>query len=77
MRICMSFPCPQEDPYVMARDNGLEGYCIDLLQKLSETLHFKYEVAVVKDGKYGALSPNGNWTGMIGEIVRKVNVADK
>ncbi|XP_066493833.1 probable glutamate receptor [Tiliqua scincoides] len=60
-----------EDPYVMARDNGLEGYCIDLLQKLSETLHFKYEVAVVKDGKYGALSPNGNWSGMIGEIVRK------
>ncbi|XP_020666075.3 putative glutamate receptor [Pogona vitticeps] len=60
-----------EDPYVMARGTELEGYCIDLLEKLSETLHFKYKVGVVKDGKYGALSPNGSWSGMIGEVVRK------
>ncbi|XP_053136811.1 probable glutamate receptor [Hemicordylus capensis] len=60
-----------EDPYVMARDTELEGYCIDLLEKLSEMLHFRYKVGVVKDGKYGALSPNGNWSGMIGEVVRK------
>ncbi|XP_077167964.1 putative glutamate receptor [Paroedura picta] len=60
-----------EDPYVMARDTELEGYCIDLLEKLSEMLHFRYKVGVVKDGKYGTLSPNGSWTGMIGEIVRK------
>ncbi|XP_063001599.1 probable glutamate receptor [Elgaria multicarinata webbii] len=60
-----------EDPYVMARGTELEGYCIDLLEKLSQMLHFKYKVGVVKDGKYGTLSPNGNWTGMIGEVVRK------
>ncbi|XP_054857751.1 probable glutamate receptor [Eublepharis macularius] len=60
-----------EDPYVMARGTELEGYCIDLLEKLSEMLHFKYKVGVVKDGKYGSMSTNGNWSGMIGEIVRK------
>ncbi|XP_003229279.3 probable glutamate receptor [Anolis carolinensis] len=60
-----------EDPYVMAKGTELEGYCIDLLEKLSEMLHFKYKVGVVKDGKYGVLSPNGNWSGMIGEVVRK------
>ncbi|XP_044301252.1 probable glutamate receptor [Varanus komodoensis] len=60
-----------EDPYVMARGTELEGYCIDLLEKLSLMLHFKYKVGVVKDGKYGALGPNGNWSGMIGEVVRK------
>lgn len=60
-----------EDPYVMARGTELEGYCIDLLEKLSEMLHFRYKVGVVKDGKYGTLGTNGNWTGMIGEIVRK------
>lgn len=60
-----------EDPYVMARGSELEGYCIDLLEKLSESLHFRYKVGVVKDGKYGALAPNGSWSGMIGEVVRK------
>ncbi|XP_042334671.1 probable glutamate receptor [Sceloporus undulatus] len=60
-----------EDPYVMARGTELEGYCMDLLEKLSQMLHFKYKVGVVKDGKYGILSPNGNWSGMIGEVVRK------
>lgn len=67
-------PCSdlQENPYAMVRGAELEGYCIDLLQKLSEMLHFKYKVGIVKDGKYGRLSSNGSWSGMIGEIVRKV-----
>ncbi|KAM6434858.1 putative glutamate receptor isoform 1-T3 [Liasis olivaceus] len=60
-----------EDPYVMVRGTELEGYCIDLLEKLSEMLHFKYKVGIVKDGKYGSLSSNGSWSGMIGEVVRK------
>ncbi|KAK9392088.1 putative glutamate receptor [Crotalus adamanteus] len=60
-----------ENPYAMVRGSELEGYCIDLLQKLSEMLHFKYKVGIVKDGKYGRLSSNGSWSGMIGEIVRK------
>uniref|UniRef100_A0A8C5S3G1 Glutamate receptor n=1 Tax=Laticauda laticaudata TaxID=8630 RepID=A0A8C5S3G1_LATLA len=60
-----------EDPYVMVRGPELEGYCIDLLEKLSEMLHFKYKVSIVKDGKYGTLGSNGSWLGMIGEVVRK------
>uniref|UniRef100_A0A8D0BQN2 Glutamate receptor n=1 Tax=Salvator merianae TaxID=96440 RepID=A0A8D0BQN2_SALMN len=60
-----------EAPYVMARGTELEGYCIDLLEKLSKMLNFKYKVGIVKDGKYGGLGPSGNWSGMIGEVVRK------
>ncbi|XP_070615194.1 probable glutamate receptor [Erythrolamprus reginae] len=60
-----------EDPYVMVKGSGLEGYCIDLLEKLSEMIHFKYKVSIVKDGKYGRLGANGNWSGMIGEVLRK------
>ncbi|XP_065594000.1 probable glutamate receptor [Cyrtonyx montezumae] len=60
-----------EDPYVMVRSAELEGYCIDLLKALASMLHFSYRVKVVGDGKYGAISSNGNWTGMIGEILRK------
>lgn len=62
----------QEDPYVMVRSAELEGYCIDLLKALASMLHFSYKVKVVGDGKYGAISSNGNWTGMIGEILRQV-----
>uniref|UniRef100_A0A8V0Z4P4 Kainate binding protein n=1 Tax=Gallus gallus TaxID=9031 RepID=A0A8V0Z4P4_CHICK len=60
-----------EDPYVMVRSAELEGYCIDLLKALASMLHFSYKVKVVGDGKYGAISPSGNWTGMIGEILRQ------
>ncbi|NXD10907.1 GLRK protein, partial [Nothocercus nigrocapillus] len=61
----------QEDPYVMVRSTELEGYCIDLLKALAAMLHFSYKVKVVGDGQYGAVSSKGNWTGMIGEIIRQ------
>ncbi|PKU34411.1 hypothetical protein llap_15284 [Limosa lapponica baueri] len=60
-----------EDPYVMVRSAELEGYCIDLLKALASMLHFSYRVKVVGDGQYGAVSSTGNWTGMIGEILRR------
>ncbi|NWS54334.1 GLRK protein, partial [Chunga burmeisteri] len=60
-----------EDPYVMVRSAELEGYCIDLLKALAAMLHFSYKVKVVSDGRYGAVSSNGNWTGMIGEVLRQ------
>ncbi|XP_062449193.1 probable glutamate receptor [Rhea pennata] len=60
-----------EDPYVMVRSAELEGYCIDLLKALAAMLHFSYKVKVVGDGQYGAISSKGNWTGMIGEIMRQ------
>ncbi|XP_068704921.1 glutamate receptor 2-like [Montipora foliosa] len=47
------------------------GYCMDLLNELARTLHFAYEVYIVPHGKYGALTENGTWNGMIGELDRK------
>jgi len=69
---CVLSPQMQEDPYVMVRSTELEGYCIDLLKALAAMLHFSYKVKVVGDGQYGAVSSSGNWTGMIGEILRQV-----
>ncbi|NXF88326.1 GLRK protein, partial [Eubucco bourcierii] len=60
-----------EDPYVMVRSAELEGYCMDLLKALAAMLHFSYKVKVVGDGQYGAISATGNWTGMVGEILRQ------
>lgn len=63
----------QEYPYTMSKGHELEGYCIDLLFQLSEKLNFTYKVHLVKDNRYGAMDPSGNWNGMIGEIIRGVS----
>ncbi|XP_071037361.1 glutamate receptor ionotropic, kainate 2-like [Parasteatoda tepidariorum] len=66
------------DPYVMLKNssdplignNRFEGFCIDLIERLSEVLHFSYEIKLVDDGDYGNKFPNGSWSGMIGEVMR-------
>uniref|UniRef100_A0A4W3HWJ8 Glutamate receptor n=1 Tax=Callorhinchus milii TaxID=7868 RepID=A0A4W3HWJ8_CALMI len=44
------------------------GYCIDLLEHLSEDLHFEFDLYIVGDGKYGAWK-NGGWTGLVGDLL--------
>ncbi|XP_063003182.1 glutamate receptor ionotropic, NMDA 3B [Elgaria multicarinata webbii] len=44
------------------------GYCIDLLEKLSEDLPFDFDLYIVGDGKYGAWK-NGRWTGLVGDLL--------
>ncbi|XP_069820417.1 glutamate receptor ionotropic, NMDA 3A [Dendropsophus ebraccatus] len=44
------------------------GYCIDLLEKLSEDLNFDFDLYIVGDGKYGAWK-NGHWTGLVGDLL--------
>jgi len=56
----------------MSKGSQLEGYCMDLLSELSKKLGFKYSVHLVKDNNYGRQDDNGDWNGMIGEVVRGV-----
>ncbi|MEE6487504.1 hypothetical protein FKM82_014924, partial [Ascaphus truei] len=44
------------------------GYCIDLLEKLSEDLRFDFELYIVGDGKYGACKDE-RWTGLVGDLL--------
>ncbi|KAK7889878.1 hypothetical protein WMY93_025438 [Mugilogobius chulae] len=44
------------------------GYCIDLLEKLSEDLGFEFDLYIVGDGKYGAWK-GGRWTGLVGDLL--------
>jgi len=55
-------------------EGGYHGYCVDLLQHLTKalTIPFSHEFRLVRDGKYGARESNGNWNGMIGELINKV-----
>ncbi|RDD40176.1 Glutamate receptor ionotropic, kainate 1 [Trichoplax sp. H2] len=45
-----------------------EGFMVDLLNRLSQDLKFKYELHLVPDGQYGAYR-NGSWDGMIKELL--------
>ncbi|CAH1778409.1 unnamed protein product [Owenia fusiformis] len=47
-----------------------EGYCADLAALVANKLKIKYELRVVKDGKYGSQLPNKTWNGMVGELTR-------
>uniref|UniRef100_A0A8C2X3Z6 Glutamate receptor n=1 Tax=Cyclopterus lumpus TaxID=8103 RepID=A0A8C2X3Z6_CYCLU len=47
------------------------GYCIDLLEKLSEDLGFEFDLYIVGDGKYGALK-GGRWTGLVGDLLNEL-----
>ncbi|XP_041802022.1 probable glutamate receptor [Chelmon rostratus] len=66
----LSITTIKEEPYTMSRGSDLEGYCVDLIYQLSKKLGFKYKLRLVKDSRYGSMDSSGNWSGMIGEVIR-------
>ena len=51
-----------------------EGYVVDLLQRLSRLLGFKYIIEPVRDGSYGSRDKTtGRWNGMIKDILDGVS----
>ncbi|CAL1291851.1 unnamed protein product [Larinioides sclopetarius] len=73
-------------PYMMKKqpessftgNDRYEGFCKDLLEKLSEQFGFKFIIQPVKDGGYGGVK-DGKWNGMVGELLRReadIAVAD-
>ncbi|XP_070554380.1 glutamate receptor ionotropic, kainate 3-like isoform X2 [Ptychodera flava] len=74
-----------EEPFIMERHNadekGLtgadryEGYCIDMLYALSEMMDFKFELELVKDGKFGSMDENGEWNGLVRELQDNADLA--
>lgn len=67
----------QDEPYVMlspTSPHGLEGYIVDLLDRISEVVPFHYDLHLVADGKgIGRRRKHGQWSGMIGELLREVS----
>ncbi|KAM3185923.1 hypothetical protein ACTXT7_005397 [Hymenolepis weldensis] len=71
-------PCPLP-PFMMEKKDAhgneikgeYEGFCVDLVEKLSQMIKFKYKVKAVSDGQFGIIV-NGSWNGMIGELLRRV-----
>ena len=64
----------EELPFVMKKTthpgNVYEGFCIDLLNKLKETLKFDYEIYPVPDNNFGSFDHvSKEWNGMVRELL--------
>lgn len=46
-----------------------EGFSIDLIKAISEIVNFNYTIKIVEDNRYGSKNVNGEWNGMIGELI--------
>ncbi|XP_024130747.1 glutamate receptor ionotropic, delta-2 [Oryzias melastigma] len=66
-----------EEPFVMVSENVLgkpmkyQGFSIDILDALSNYLGFKYDIYLAPEQKYGSLQSDGQWNGLMGELVFK------
>ncbi|XP_063860654.1 probable glutamate receptor [Scylla paramamosain] len=49
----------------------VSGAMGNVLQVLAQTLNFTYNIVIPEDGGWGSRRPNGSWTGMVGQLVRK------
>lgn len=64
----------QHPPFVIKDENsprGFKGYYIDLLDEIARALNFKYVIYEVEDGLYGILNDEGEWNGMMRELMDK------
>ena len=53
-----------------------QGLCIDLMDKLSEVMGFTYTISIVEDRRFGGQDENGNWMGLVGDLVNRVSYND-
>ncbi|PSN38557.1 Ionotropic receptor 25a [Blattella germanica] len=48
-----------------------KGYCIDLIDEIRNITKFDYDIFEAPDGKFGNMDENGEWNGMIKELILK------
>lgn len=51
------------------------GFAVDLIDVISQVLGFTYEIIIVHDGKFGSKLTNGEWDGIVGEILSGVSTS--
>ena len=68
-------------PFVYATINEdgekvYHGLCIDMMDKLSEMLGCSYRISTSEDRRIGGQDEDGNWFGLIGDLVNRVSNID-
>ncbi|XP_076446170.1 glutamate receptor ionotropic, kainate 3-like [Babylonia areolata] len=78
LRDCTAHVVMIEDPPFMMKkkdfssrkgNDRFEGFAVDLIKEVAEMLKFDYEIYLVHDGNFGSKQSDGQWNGMIGELL--------
>lgn len=64
----------QQNSAKSERNGDLEGFCIDLLNELSRMLQLKFDIRLVNDSQHGSRDRQGNWNGLIKDILDMVSL---
>ncbi|XP_068084209.1 ionotropic receptor 25a [Anabrus simplex] len=64
-------PFVYRDGYDEKGNEKFKGYCIDLLEEIRNLTQFNYVIYHVKDNKSGNMDEEGNWNGMIKDLMDK------
>ena len=67
----------KRDHKVRAGNDRFEGFAVDLIAEVAKMLNFDYDIYLVHDGKFGSKLADGNWNGMVGELLAGVCVSNK
>lgn len=60
--------------YIMRKGNDrFQGFAVDLIAEVAKMLDFEYEIHLVHDGNFGSRQANGDWNGMVGELLAGVS----
>ena len=59
-------------PKEVSGNARFRGFVPDVMEHLKDMLDFNYELYTVPDGQFGAKMDNGEWNGMIGEVLSGV-----
>lgn len=66
----------EEEPYLTRDGSNFKGFIPELMDKIAKKENIAYELSVVADNKYGMKGSDGNWNGLIGEVMnRKAEMA--
>lgn len=64
----------KRDYKVRTGNDQYEGFAVDLIKAVANMLHFQYDIYLVHDGKFGSKTADGNWNGMMGELLSGVKL---
>lgn len=54
-------------------NDRFQGFAVDLIHEVAKMLGFQYEIHLVADGNFGSKQEDGEWNGMIGELLAGVS----
>ncbi|KAG8222734.1 Ionotropic receptor 25a [Ladona fulva] len=60
-----------KDEQMTPGQSKYKGYCIDLIEEIRAIVGFEYEIYEAPDKKFGFMDEQGQWNGMVKELVEK------